>query len=90
MIMLKKILGNCFITQIIVSIVLTLILFFGNRTFLLAFSASSNTITYAIDYMNIYAMGTLFVQLTLGMNMFITARGFAKKRNDFSCHWRIM
>ena len=73
-----KILGNCFITQIIVSIVLTLILFFGNRTFLLAFGASSNTITYAIDYMNIYAMGTLFVQLTLGMNMFITAQGFAK------------
>ena len=74
----EKILGNCFITQIIVSIVLTLILFFGNRTFLLAFGASSNTITYAIDYMNIYAMGTLFVQLTLGMNMFITAQGFAK------------
>lgn len=74
----EKILGNCFITQIIVSIVLTLILFFGNRTFLLAFGASSNTITYAVDYMNIYAMGTLFVQLTLGMNMFITAQGFAK------------
>lgn len=74
----EKILGNCFITQIIVSIVLTLILFFGNRTFLLAFGASGNTITYAVDYMNIYAMGTLFVQLTLGMNMFITAQGFAK------------
>ena len=74
----EKILGNCFITQIIVSIILTLILFFGNRTFLLAFGASSNTITYAVDYMNIYAMGTLFVQLTLGMNMFITAQGFAK------------
>ena len=73
----EKILGNCFITQIIVSIVLTLILFFGNRTFLLAFGASSNTITYAVDYMNIYAMGTLFVQLTLGMNMFFRALGFA-------------
>lgn len=74
----EKILGNCFITQIIVSIVLTLILFFGNRTFLLAFGASGNTISYAVDYMNIYAIGTLFVQLTLGMNMFITAQGFAK------------
>ena len=70
----EKILGNCFITQIIVSVVLTLILFFGNRTFLLAFGASSNTITYAVEY----AIGTLFVQLTLGMNMFITAQGFAK------------
>lgn len=74
----EKILGNCFITQIIVSIVLTLILFYGNRTFLLAFGASGNTISYAVDYMNIYAIGTLFVQLTLGMNMFITAQGFAK------------
>ena len=32
----------------------------------------------AVSYMNIYAIGTLFVQLTLGMNAFITAQGFAK------------
>lgn len=74
----EKILGNCFMTQIIISIMLTLILFFGNRTFLLSFGASANTIGYAVQYMNIYALGTLFVQLTLGMNMFITAQGFAK------------
>ena len=42
------------------------------------FGASENTIGYAVDYMNIYAVGTLFVQLTLGMNAFITAQGFAK------------
>lgn len=74
----EKILGNCFMTQIIISIILTIILFIGNRTFLLAFGASKNTISYAVQYMNIYALGTLFVQLTLGMNMFITAQGFAK------------
>lgn len=74
----EKILGNCFMTQIIISIMLTLTLFFGNRTFLLSFGASANTIGYAVQYMNIYALGTLFVQLTLGMNMFITAQGFAK------------
>ena len=45
---------------------------------LLVFGASENTIGYAVDYMNIYAIGTLFVQLTLGMNAFITAQGFAK------------
>ena len=49
-----------------------------NRTFLLAFGASENTIEYAVNYMNIYAVGTIFVQLTLGMNMFITTQGFAK------------
>lgn len=74
----EKILGNCFMTQIVISIILTIILFFGNRSFLLAFGASDNTIEYAVQYMNIYAIGTIFVQMTLGMNMFITAQGFAK------------
>lgn len=74
----EKTLGNCFATQILVAIVLMIVLFLGNRTFLLAFGASENTIPYATDYMNIYAIGTIFVQLTLGMNAFITAQGFAK------------
>lgn len=74
----EKTLGNCFALQLLVSVVLTAILLLGNRTFLMAFGASGNTIEYAMDYMNIYALGTLFVQLTLGMNAFITAQGFAK------------
>lgn len=74
----EKILGNCFSLQIIVSIILTFIMFFGNRTFLMAFGASENTIEYATDYMGIYSLGTIFVQLTLGMNAFITTQGFAK------------
>ena len=45
---------------------------------LLVFGASENTIDYAVDYMSIYAVGTIFVQMTLGMNMFITAQGFSK------------
>ena len=36
------------------------------------------TIGFASDYMKIYAAGTVFVQLTLGMNAFITAQGFAR------------
>ena len=74
----ENILGNCFTMQIIISVILTLIMFFGNRTFLMAFGASENTIKYAVSYMNIYSLGTIFVQLTLGMNAFITAQGFAK------------
>lgn len=57
---------------------LTAVLLIWNRDLLLAFGASENTIDYAVDYMNIYAVGTIFVQLTLGMNAFITAQGFAK------------
>ena len=74
----ERTLGNCFTTQIFVSFLLTLILFTGNRSFLMAFGASENTIPYAVAYMNIYSLGTIFVQLTLGMNAFITAQGFAK------------
>lgn len=74
----QKTLGNCFTTQIVISVVLTVVLLLGNETFLLAFGASENTIGYATSYMDIYAVGTIFVQLTLGMNAFITAQGFAK------------
>ena len=74
----EQTLGNCFTMQIIISLILTVILFLGNRILLLAFGASANTIDYAVGYMNIYAVGTIFVQLTLGMNNFITAQGFAK------------
>ncbi|MDO5590394.1 MAG: MATE family efflux transporter [Lachnospiraceae bacterium] len=74
----EKILGNCFTMQVIVSIVLTVIIFVWNKDLLLAFGASENTIEYAHSYMSLYALGTLFVELTLGMNAFITTQGFAK------------
>ena len=74
----EKILGNCFSLQIIISVILTILLLLFNKEMLLAFGASENTIEYANSYMNLYAIGTIFVQLTLGMNMFITAQGFAK------------
>lgn len=74
----ERILGSCFTLQIVISLVLTVILLIWNRDLLLLFGASENTIEYAVSYMNIYAIGTLFVQLTLGMNSFITAQGFTK------------
>lgn len=77
----EQILGNCFVTQILVSLVLSVMLFLFNRPILLAFGASSNTIEYAVEYMNIYAVGTIFVQMTLGMNMFITSQGICQDRN---------
>lgn len=74
----EKILGNCFTTQILISFVLTAVLLIWNRDLLMAFGASENTISYGTRYMNIYSVGTIFVQLTLGMNVFITAQGFAQ------------
>ena len=74
----EKTLGNCFAVQFIISVLLTAALLLWNRDFLMAFGASDKTIGYGVEYMNIYAIGTIFVQMTLGMNAFITAQGFAK------------
>ena len=74
----EKILGGCLTLQLVISALLTVILLLFNRPLLLAFGASENTIAYATDYMAIYALGTVFVQLTLGMNAFVTAQGFTK------------
>lgn len=74
----EKILGNCFIFQIFLSIVLTIFFLLTGDRLLRLFGASSNTFSYASDYMHIYILGTIFVQLALGMNSFITAQGFSK------------
>ena len=74
----EKTLSNSLTLQIIISIVLTAVLLIFGEDLLLAFGASSNTIGYASDYLRIYAVGTIFVEVTLGMNYFITAQGFAK------------
>lgn len=74
----EKILGNCFSALLAVAAVLTAIVLIFQRPLLYMFGASGNTIGYAMDYMTIYAVGTVFVQLTLGLNAFISAQGFSK------------
>lgn len=73
----ERILGGCVTLQIGISAVLTVVMLVWNRDLLMIFGASENTIAYASDYMNIYALGTVFVELALGLNAFITAQGFA-------------
>ena len=74
----EKLLGGCFSMQIIISLILTVVFSVFGRDILSAFGASENTLGYAADYMGIYALGTVFVELTLGLNAFITAEGNAK------------
>lgn len=74
----EKTLGNSFTLLIILSLTLTVIFNFFAKDLLLLFGASENTIEYATSYMKIYSLGTIFVQLTLGLNAFISAQGFAK------------
>lgn len=74
----EKLLGGCFTMQIGISAVLTAVLLIFGKDLLMAFGASENTVGYAVDYMNIYALGTVFVELTLGLNAFINTQGRAK------------
>ena len=72
----ERIMGNAFTLLVCTALVLTAVLRLFARPFLLTFGASENTIGYAMDYMGIYSLGTVFVQVTLGMNAYITAQGF--------------
>ncbi len=74
----QKILGNCTTMLLIISIALTVIIQLFGRPILMLFGASENTIGYAWDYMRIYSLGTICVDLAMGLNAFITAQGFAK------------
>ncbi|SCJ61977.1 Staphylococcal virulence regulator protein A [uncultured Clostridium sp.] len=74
----EKIMSNSFSTLIIISIILTVGLLIFKEPLLLAFGASEATLGYAMDYLTIYLIGTIFVQIALGMNPFINTQGFAK------------
>lgn len=74
----EKILGNCTTSLMIIAVLLTVSVLIFQEPLLYLFGASENTIGYAMDYMTIYAIGTIFVQLTLGLNAFISAQGFSK------------
>lgn len=73
----EKILGNCTSVLIGLSVVLTTVFMIFRYPLLMAFGASENTIGYASDYMEIYLIGTISVQLALGLNSFISTQGFA-------------
>lgn len=75
----EKTLAGCFSLLTVIAVVLTGVLLIWSDDLLMAFGASADTVGFAVDYMKIYAIGTIFVQLTLGMNAFITAQGFAKQ-----------
>lgn len=74
----ERILGNGVSTLLFFSLVLTVFFMYFKRPLLYMFGASDSTISYGNDYLAIYLMGTVFVQLALGLNMFISSQGQAK------------
>lgn len=76
--MAERIMGSCMALLLVISAFLTAGMLLWGKDILLVFGASKDTISYAVDYMRIYCLGTVFVQLSLGLNTFITTQGFAK------------
>lgn len=74
----ERILGCSVAMLLLFSVVLTFVFLIFRRPLLFAFGASENTILYAEQYITIYVAGTIFVQLALGLNTFISAQGNAK------------
>ena len=74
----EKIMTNSFSALVIIAIILTVSLLIFKENILWAFGASKDTIGYANDYIGIYLIGTIFVQIGLGLNPFINTQGFAK------------
>lgn len=73
----NRILGSCATLLVILSVIFTVVLQLVKEPMLLLFGATENTLPYALDYLGIYLTGTLFVELSLGLNFFITAQGFS-------------
>ncbi len=74
----EKIISNSFSTLLFIGIICTIVFLVFKEKLLWAFGASDSTIKYATDYLTIYLLGTVFVQIALGMNPFINTQGFAK------------
>ena len=72
----ERIMGNSFVMLCGVSVMLTIVLEIFASPLLYIFGASDVTIQYALPYFRIYALGNIFVCVTLGLNSFITAQGF--------------
>ncbi|MFI3244186.1 MAG: MATE family efflux transporter [Akkermansia sp.] len=74
----QQIMGNCAVCLLLIALLLMGVMLVYGRDILLLFGASEQTLPYALPYLQIYALGTVFVQITLGLNLFITTQGFAK------------
>ena len=75
----EKLMGTTITMLVITGVVLVIVAMLFKRSLLYAFGASDETYPFADQYLSIYLLGTVFVMITMGMNSFINAQGFAKK-----------
>ena len=73
----EKIMGNCFTVLMGFAVILTIGFYIACPTLLRWFGASDATLPYGVEYGRLYILGSVFVLITMGMNVFITTQGFA-------------
>ena len=71
----ERTLGTCTAALWALAVVLTAVFLLFQEPLLVLFGASADTLPYAMQYLNIYVLGTIFVMTALGLNGFITAQG---------------
>lgn len=71
----ERILGTCTAALWALALVLTALFLLFQAPLLKLFGASADTLPYAMQYLNLYVLGTVFVMTSLGLNGFITAQG---------------
>ena len=74
----ERILGNCVSMLLFFTVILMAFFFVFQKPLLYVFGASDNTISYSSTYISIYLLGTVFVELAVGLNTFISAQGQAR------------
>lgn len=73
----EKILNHCTVALFVIGALLTIVFSLFKAPLLRAFGASEQSLHYALDYLSIYVLGSIPVMISLGLNFFIAAQGFA-------------
>ena len=73
----NSILGSCTTLLVVLGAAAMAAFLVFQEPMLYLFGATEETIGYAMDYLTIYLYGSIFVEISLGLNYFITAQGFS-------------
>ncbi len=74
----RRIMANCFLMMVLMGVAITLLMIVFRQPLLMLFGASEATFHYANTYMTIYAAGSVFAIISMGMNVFVICQGFSK------------
>lgn len=74
----EKILGNSTSLLLFFSVILMALFLIFKCPLLYLFGASAHTISYSSAYITVYLIGTVFVELAVGLNTFISCQGHAR------------